>query len=253
MLEYMTFLLVIVILFTALYTFHKVRRAHVMLYENRALSQVENNNMFDQLQALQGLYIDLDLRKSLPSTRGWAASPDFLRELYLHALAQKPQVVVECSSGTSTVVLARCMQMNGAGKVYSLENDPEYAEKTRRNLERHGLLEWATVLHAPLRMVELNKASYSWYALESLPADLAIDMLVIDGPPGSTNRLARYPAGPLLFPRLTEHAAVFMDDAAREDEKTILQLWQKEFPNFEQTSRFCEKGCAVLIKRGAEN
>jgi predicted O-methyltransferase YrrM len=173
-----------------------------------------------------------------------------LRELYLHALAEKPQVVVECSSGTSTVILARCMQMNGSGKVFSLEHEPEYAEKTRRNLERHGLSEWATVLDAPLRALELNKTSSRWYALDALPADIAIDMLVIDGPPGSTNPLARYPAGPELFPRLSEHAAVFMDDAAREDEKAMLRLWETEFPSLRQTSRYCEKGCAVLSKRG---
>ncbi|MET0964007.1 MAG: class I SAM-dependent methyltransferase [Noviherbaspirillum sp.] len=107
-------------------------------------------------------------------------SPDFLRELYLHALAEKPQVVVECSSGTSTVILARCMQLNGSGKVFSLEHESEYAEKTRRNLERHGLSEWATVLDAPLRLIEANKTSSRWYALDALPNDIAIDMLVID-------------------------------------------------------------------------
>ncbi|MET0964008.1 MAG: hypothetical protein ABWY05_14520 [Noviherbaspirillum sp.] len=32
--------------------------------------RARNDAMFDQLQALQGICVDLDLRKSLPSTRG---------------------------------------------------------------------------------------------------------------------------------------------------------------------------------------
>ena len=211
MLPYTTPLVALIIFLIALYTFHKVRRIHIMLYQDRIQSKAETDNLYDQLQALQGIYIDLDLKKSLPATRGWAASPDFLRELYLHALTAKPQTVVECSSGTSTLILARCMQMNGSGKVYSLEHEPAFSEQTRRNLERHGLQEWATVVEAPLRAVEVDKAPRRWYSLDALPTDIAIDMLVIDGPPGARNPLARYPAGPLLSPRLARHAVVFMD------------------------------------------
>lgn len=250
MLAYLSPLLTLVTLLIALYTFHKVRRIHIKLYQDRIQSQAETDNLYDQLQAFQDIYIDLAVKNSLPSTRGWAASADFLRELYLHALTAKPETVVECSSGTSTLILARCMQMNGSGKVYNLEHEPAFAEQTRRNLERHGLLDWATVVNAPLRTIYLDKTPRRWYSLDALPSDITIDMLVIDGPPGATNPLARYPAGPLLFPRLSRHAAVFMDDAARDDEKAMLQLWKAEFPDLEQTSRFCEKGCAVLTKRG---
>ena len=154
--------------------------------------------------------------------------------------------MVECSSGTSTLVLARCMQLNGAGMVFSLEHDPGYARLTRAQLRRHGLEDWAQVLDAPLRPHPLDGEKWPWYDISALPATLEIDLLVIDGPPQATRSLARYPAGPLLFKSLGRGASVFLDDAARPDERTVLLRWQKEFPALDQSNRPCEKGCAVL-------
>lgn len=234
-----------------LYTLHKVRLIHQMAYELKDQSHQGPANLFRQLEALHSLHLDLALDKSLPGTRGWAASPDFLSELARHALAQQPANVVECSSGTSTLVLARCMQLNGHGKVYSLEHDAHFARQTRLQLRRHGLDDWAEVLDAPLRAHQIGGESWPWYAHEVLPADLEIGMLAIDGPPMATRPLARYPAGPALFGRLAPGASVFLDDAARPDEQAILRRWQAEFPTFELVMRSCEKGCAVLTRRTA--
>lgn len=242
-------LFICAILLLSVYTLHKVRLVHLMLHDVRDQSHRENAGLFRQLEALQGLYTDLRLTSSLPGTRGWAASPDFLLELTRHALAEKPPVVVECSSGASTLVLARCMQINGAGKVYSLEHDPAYAEQTRRQLERHGLSAWAEVLDAPLVPQEFAGATWPWYATDKLPPHAAIDMLVIDGPPMATRALARYPAGPALFGRLSGAAAVFLDDASRPDEKEILRRWASEFPELEHCPLACEKGAALLRRQ----
>lgn len=236
------------LLLLMLYTLHKLRQAHLLLSGMRDQSRQDNAALFRQLEALQGLYAELDLKVSLPPTRGWAASPDFLLELVRHTRAQRPLTVVECSSGASTLVLARCLQLNGAGKVLSLEHDPYYAAQTRQQLQRHGLQEWARVLDAPLQPHALSGETWPWYDIGALPADLAIDLLVIDGPPQATRALARYPAGPLLFPRLHPGGQVFLDDAARSDELAIVQRWQREFPSLRHTMRVCEKGCAVLTK-----
>ncbi|WP_338762122.1 class I SAM-dependent methyltransferase [Massilia sp. METH4] len=231
------------------YTLHKVRLIHLMLHDVRDQSHRDNAGLFRQLEALQGLYTDLGLSHSLPDTRGWAASPDFLLELTRHAQAEKPRTIVECSSGTSTLVLARCMQINGSGKVYSLEHDAAYARQTRQQLERHGLSAWAEVLDAPLAPQEFSGAIWPWYATDGLPRELEIDMLVIDGPPQATRSLARYPAGPALFGRLSAGAAVFLDDARRPDEQQILRRWADEHPEIEQRELRCEKGAAVLRYR----
>lgn len=233
-------------LLLALYILYKLRAVHLLLYEARDTARTEPAVHFRQLEALLGLYVELDLKKSLPATRGWAASPDFLLQLATHTLCHRPACVVECSSGASTLVLARCLQRLGHGKVYSLEHDPHYAEQTRQLLERHGLSAWAMVLDAPLKPHWIKDEAWHWYALEALPPALEVDLLVIDGPPAATRPLARYPAGPLLFPMLKPGASVFLDDAARSEEQAILARWQAEFPALGQTSRPCEKGCAVL-------
>ncbi|MES2298302.1 MAG: class I SAM-dependent methyltransferase [Pseudomonadota bacterium] len=230
----------------ALYCAHQIRRCLQLVHTMANQSRRDNATLFQQLEALLGLYVELGLRKSLPTTRDWAASPDFLLELARHAIAEKPLTVVECSSGASTLVLARCMQLNGAGKVYSLEHDPEYAQATRAQLARHGLSDYAAVLVAPLRPWHFGEQAWQWYSHEVLPGALEIDMLAIDGPPMVSAAQARYPAGPALFHRLAPNGAVFMDDTKRADEQAILLRWQREFPHLLQSARACEKGCAVL-------
>ncbi|QGZ37806.1 methyltransferase family protein [Pseudoduganella flava] len=244
-----SFLFIGAVLLLCAYTLHKVRLIHLMLHDVRDQTHRDNAGLFRQLEALQGLYTDLGLTHSLPDTRGWAASPDFLLELTRHAQAERPRFVVECSSGTSTLVLARCMQINGAGKVYSLEHDPIFARQTRQQLARHGLSDWAVVLDAPLTAQDFGGATWPWYSTTGLPAAGEIDMLVIDGPPQATRALARYPAGPALFGRLAPGAAIFLDDARRPDEQQILRRWADEYPEIEQRPLACEKGAAVLRYR----
>lgn len=203
---------------------------------------------FRQAEALQSLYLELGFTKSLPPTRRGAGSPDFLLELARAVLARRPRVIVESGSGVSTLVLARAAQLNGHGHVSSLEDDPVHSGRMRRLLEDHGLAEWATILDAPLREHRVGGHPYAWYAEEGLPP-AGIDMLVVDGPPRRVGRLARYPAGPLLFPRLAETGVVFLDDANRRSERRVLQRWAAEFPHLRAEFRRCEKGCAVLARR----
>ena len=246
MLSIVQLLATVAVLTLVCYTLYKVRAAHLLLYKVGGQVRGGTENLFRQLEALQGLYVELGLTKSMPATRGWAASPDFLLETARYALANKPGAVLECSSGTSTMVLARCMQINGSGHVYSLEHDAHYAAQTRLLLETHGLSGWATVIDAPLTQHQIGDGQWLWYETAALPP-LSFDMLTIDGPPQATGHLARYPAGPLLFPRLGANAAVFMDDADRPDERAILARWNAEFPLLAQSSRPCEKGCAVIM------
>ncbi|MCW8825946.1 MAG: class I SAM-dependent methyltransferase [Gammaproteobacteria bacterium] len=191
----------------------------------------------------------LKLEKGIPFTPDWSAAPDFIELIVEHALTTKPQVIVECSSGLTTLVLARCCQMSGRGHVYSLENGPEYAAKTRSYFERYGVDDYVTVIDAPLESVTINGTDYQWYRttelFEQLPAD-SIEMLVIDGPPGFIQKNSRYPALPQLEEKIADHCTVFLDDAAREDEREIVQLWQNELRGIESRYIDAERGCAVL-------
>lgn len=175
----------------------------------------------------------------------WSAAPDFLELISEHVLHTRPKTIVECSTGLSTLVLAKSCALAGQGHVFSLENGPEYAVNSRRELARHGLQTYATVLDAPLAEQSIDGATYLWYALGDVP-DRAIDMLVIDGPPGLLQKHARYPALPRLYERLSGTSFIFMDDAARPDERSIVAMWLARFPNLRHEYVDNARGCAVL-------
>jgi hypothetical protein len=104
---------------------------------------------------------------------------------------------------------------------------------------------YATISYAPLLTQTINNEDYLWYCLDEIP-EQSIDMLVIDGPPGYIQPLSRYPALPLLFDKLADQCMVFMDDAARDDEKKIVERWLSEIPGIEHQYIKTERGCSML-------
>lgn len=201
-----------------------------------------------ELDAYLDLGAKLGLRQGLPYTRHWSAGADFLALLVEHVLAARPDHIVECGSGLSTVMLAGCCALTGVGRVLSLEHLPEHATACRAELARYDLEGHAIVLDAPLRPYTLGAETHAWYDLTGLPETM-IDLLVIDGPPGRLAPLARYPAMPLLFARLGPAGTVFLDDAARPDEQAILRRWRREFPDLVVTEMDTGRGCAMLQRQ----
>ncbi len=243
---------IVVVLIAALFVvYHKLSSAIGRLDPQ---VRAHTENVFVQLEALLSLHCELALSSALPPTRGWAASPDFLRNVMVHHRRHRPAVTVECGSGVSTLILARCVQLNGSGHVFSLEHDPGHAAKTRQTLEQHGLQTFATVIDAPLQETQIDEWQGKWYAYQLLPQGLAINLLVIDGPPFFSSPLARYPAVPLLKPNLQPAAAVFLDDAARPDEQRCVELWLRNHPDLAAVAvPPCEKGCVALQLQGAKH
>ena len=232
-----------------LYGVWKTYRKVARIYQSTALTERDTKFLFNQVQAYHELMGLIRPEHPLPAMRGWAASPDFLLHVASHAIATRPRLIVECSSGVSTIVLARCCQLNGTGRVVSLEHGPEYAQLTREHLAEHGLEGWATVLDAPLGPHE-RAGGQPWYSTRGLDAERGeIDMLVIDGPPGDGARHARYPALPVLASRLSASCAVFLDDARRTEEREIVARWTSEFPEFTSRELTAEKGCVRLLRQ----
>jgi hypothetical protein len=210
-------------------------------------------NAVVQLESLLAVHSVLHGTPALSRTRGWAASPDFLAQLAnLHQQIQ-PKYVLECSSGLSSVLLAALMRNQAEGHVFSLEHDPVFAEKTRAMLRQHGLDSWCTVIDAPLHPLELHDWTGKWYSTGDLPADLRAEMLVVDGPPNATGSLARYPALPVLGPKLAENATIVLDDANRPEETETVRRWLTEAPDFVAVAYVpeCEKGCSVIRRQVA--
>ncbi|NTV94780.1 MAG: class I SAM-dependent methyltransferase [Thiobacillus sp.] len=205
----------------------------------------ERHRLFGQVAAWLSLRDRLGLRQGLPYSHNWSAAPDFLEQIVDHVLAARPATIVECSSGLTTLMLARCCEMNGKGRVWSLENGPEFAARTRAEIARYGLADRAEVIDAPLVPYTLAGLDYQWYSLAGLP-DRSIDMLVIDGPPGFIQRHSRHPALPLLGDRLADGCTVFLDDAARPDEREIVAWWCAALPGLQARFVDNERGCAIL-------
>jgi len=197
------------------------------------------------IAAYQPLCERLGLTQGIPYTPQWSAAPDFLTLIVDHVLTHRPPTIVECGSGLTTLMLARCCALNRSGHVYSLENGADYAANTRRDIARYGLDEYSTVLHAPLVPYTINGRDYQWYDVAPLAAK-DIDLLVIDGPPGFIQRHSRYPALPLLHKRLADGCTVFMDDAARPDEQELAAMWLGEMPTVHHEYIANERGCVFL-------
>lgn len=231
----------------ALYITYSNLLKKIDIFDGQLVKQ--SNNVISQIEALMNLQAVLKLHHALPPMRDWATSPDFLCNLVMHTLSARPLSVIECSSGISTIVLARCMEILGEGHVFSLEHDKEFADKTRALLRQHGLENYATVYDAPLKNITLPSWSGQWYSHDVLPVNIKVDLLVIDGPPFFTSELARYPAIPMLYEQFSPHVAVFLDDADRKGEKMAVKRWLDEFSDLAAVDvPICEKGCVVLKK-----
>ena len=184
----------------------------------------------------------LDLDAPIPSTRSWAASPDVLLTLLHHAKQSNPKTILDLGSGMSTLVLAKSAP---AAKVFSIDNSSEYAGKTKEMLSLHKVIN-AEVRVAPLTA---HASGVDWYDVSQLADISDIDLLFIDGPPGSKNDRARHPALYECLSKLSPRAIVVIDDAGRDGEKDLAHEFAKALPSHSLEFLSHEKGTAVLLPK----
>ncbi len=203
--------------------------------------EIQQFNVFRQVESLTGLYATLDINRPLPRTRHWAASPDFLHLVAEEILRRKPEFIVEAGSGTSTLIAAYCLRKLGRGKIVSLDHLEEYCGISRETLKSHGLDGFAEVLHAPIKEYEIEGKTYQWYDTAGLDSIQQIDMLIVDGPPKNDTEDARFAAIPLLIKRLHENSIVVVDDGSRPGEREIVAKW-KQIYGLHYRPELAEKG-----------
>jgi predicted O-methyltransferase YrrM len=208
-----------------------VTRAEV----EKEVSTAEKRN-FRQVESYLQLQQWLNLREPLPSTRGFAASPDFLLEISRVMRKERPSLIVELGSGISTLVMAK--QLGRKSKLISIDHSRDYAEATEEILSQNK------VKGVKIIVAELDPQT-NWYSLEKLKGINGIDLLVIDGPPQSVGVDARHPAT-FFIEKLNSGATVMIDDTKRESEERLAHTFSKRLPNY--TLRFLdhEKGTALL-------
>jgi len=184
----------------------------------------------------------------LPSMNGWAAYPDFLNLICLQILTRKPTLVLEIGSGISTLITAYCLKRNGRGRVIALDHLDRYADETRELIRMHGLSGFAEVCLAPLKETVIGSETWLWYDMEGVKPGGQIDLMIVDGPPGVTQYMARYPALPLMYSNLSSNAIIVLDDGGREDEKKIIERYLTEYPSFDFRYIDLEKGAFLMTR-----
>lgn len=204
--------------------------------------------LLNDINAMNRLQQRFSPPASLPMMSGWALDAVSLERLIEAVLEHRPRTIVECGSGVSTVWLAYAAREFG-GKVVALEHKEKFAEQTRDDLRRHGLLDVADVRLAPLEDIEFDGQVFPWYCKEAWRDLSGIDMLLVDGPPKATGPRARYPALPALGSSLSNGCVVVFDDINREDEKEILDSWLEAYPKLGKPVAIGDR--TVLMEWGA--
>jgi predicted O-methyltransferase YrrM len=176
---------------------------------------------------------------ALPHLGSWKADTFFLWRMVRAIERLRPREVVELGCGASTLVLAKALELNGGGRLTSLDQHADFVEATARWLAEHDLA--PAMRHAPI-VEDPTDWSHNWYDLPSLPAE--IDLLVIDGPPWTLNPFVRGRAE-VLFDRIVPGGMVLLDDAARPGERVVAQRWRRDWPQFRFTLLPGAKGTLV--------
>ncbi|MBO74257.1 MAG: hypothetical protein CMD33_03180 [Flavobacteriales bacterium] len=206
------------------------------------------DSAYNQIEYREWLLKEIDwLGIPIVGSRHFAASPDFLYELHRFLRAEQPKVIVEASSGLSTLICAKYAKKNHGHDplVISLESSEKYTEITENKLKEESLSGYANVIHAPL----VQQRDDQWYDIVKLKALLGaqkIDVLVIDGPPASENIMAREPAFKMLKDFLSPTAAIILDDSKRKGERKIISSWVSKYDLEIEQDLPTEKGTTVL-------
>jgi predicted O-methyltransferase YrrM len=205
--------------------------------ENKKSSMIA----YRQTEAFNQLTNLLDFKAAIPATRSWAASPDLLLTISEIVKKNRPGLVVELGSGISTLVAAK----SGARKIISIDNSDVWGAKTVALLKEHRV-RGVDVRIAPLRPYANGS---EWYDLDAIKDLKKIDLLIVDGPPGSKNPEARYPALQQFKDKLSPAAIVVIDDVNREGERKLAEDFAKALPNHELIILDHEKGTAIIAPR----
>ena len=165
--------------------------------------------------------------QALPQLGSWRADAGLLTLIADHIAAARPQTIVEFGGGTTTLIAAQALSLNGGGHLLSFDQADEFAGETRAMLERQGL-------HAEIHAAPLVPAPIGWHGqwYGHGPVPEAIDMLIVDGPPWFVHPMGRGSAA-ALFHRITPGGVVILDDAARPGERLVARRWRREHPEFD--------------------
>lgn len=224
------------------------KRDHLISDDICKLIDSKINNNITQIESLMAIYNFLPEVKFLPTSRGWAGSPDFLLKVLEIIFKKKPNVIVELGSGLSTIIIGSALKKLNNGRLISFDHDEVFLNKTRENVSFNDIEEFVSLNITPLIQYDNG---YKWYDFKDVKIDDKIDMLIIDGPPRIIQQNARYPALPLLLDKLSDDCIIILDDANRTDEKIIIDMWSNFLNNSnivykKESLEYYDKGLTIF-------
>ncbi len=217
-------------------------------HKHTALTITRQLEAFIQLHSLIGPIPGL--------LHSWPVSADFALHMLQLLLGQPPELVIEFGSGTSTFLLLQGLALaypratgsaqgpRGAPQLLSFEHLASYHQLTAELIAPCRLRRHAQLLLAPLEPWSDASGSFSYYSqLERITTAAAALrrkrqrplrrlLVIVDGPPGATNRWARYPALPALLHAIPANSGqplqvtLLLDDLDRPDEQATATAWQ---------------------------
>ncbi len=164
----------------------------------------------------------------------WSFSASTLNFLEDRLRVLRPKLVLEFGSGLSTVCLAHYMrELYGDSRrvcIFSIEQELNYAMNTMQLLEAAQLHRQVRIIHSPLRQQVIEGIRTICYDLNpdflnDALGDERPDFVVIDGP--SAEAGARLGTLPLVRQFLSPGAWFFLDDALRDGELRVAQMWDR--------------------------
>lgn len=170
----------------------------------------------------------------LPYT-GSSLRPYCLLYIINDILANNRESIIEFGAGVSTILLARLVRANSLKtRILAIDHDHHWTEKTRSRLQEEGLRECVDLVYAPLCATPMAVDGSAWYdeqLIEDSIGSRTFDLVLIDGPPAweKSKGKARYPALPFVHKRLRRDSAIYIDDAHRSGERSVMERWTHNY------------------------
>jgi len=217
------------------------------LFSNFATKR-DLDNLFVQLSAVMELKQFIGPELLIGPFRDWALSPDALLIVVRDILSRRDCRVLEFGAGESTIAIAATLRKLGAGRLMTVEHDPQFARQIDDRLRQARLEQNARICVAPLKEYRgfHGFPPFHSYDLSSIDSEAAFDVALIDGPISTHGPATR--AVPLAhcIEMMTEDCVVYLDDAARAGEQSVLRHFSKTTPKVAFTYLRTEKGLARL-------
>lgn len=211
----------------------------------------------------------------LPDTHDWPISPDF-GVLLINLVEQNGyQGIIEFGSGTSTLILAKALGRVAQREstlpvpLLSFDHLKEYRDKTQGLINQAGFAAHTNIVLAPLvEWLDGGGDQFAYYACDEalqafqkqLPHEECRLLVIVDGPPATTCKHARYPALPKVLETLGRNHSVdfLLDDYLRSEEQEVVARWLEvlsalNLPHTRTEFNRLEKKACLIEVRPAKN